>query len=140
LSLAAATSNSFYFLLTRRLAGIDPAPTQQFFASAVPSACLAPFAFGQWVWPNDVGIWGLFVLIGGAGMIGHQAITVAHRFAPASVLAPFNYVLILYLTAASWFIFNQPPDHWILIGAAVVVGSGLYIWLRDARGAARASG
>ena len=55
----------------------------------------------------------------------------ARRFAPASVLAPFNYSLIIYLTASSWLVFNQPPDIWIFIGAPIVMASGLYIWLRE---------
>ena len=75
--------------------------------------------------------WIAFFLIGAAAMIGHQSITLAHRFAPASVLAPFNYSLIVFLTASSWLVFNQPPDVWIFVGAPIVIGSGLYIWLRE---------
>lgn len=35
------------------------------------------------------------------------------------------------MTAASWVIFHQPPDVWILVGAPIVIASGLYIWLRE---------
>jgi drug/metabolite transporter (DMT)-like permease len=75
--------------------------------------------------------WSLFVGIGAAALVGHLLVTTAHRFAAASVLAPFGYLHIIFMTAASWLIFNQPPDVWILIGAPIVIGSGLYIWLRE---------
>ena len=35
------------------------------------------------------------------------------------------------MTASSWVIFQQPPDVWIFVGAPIVIGSGLYIWLRE---------
>lgn len=131
LSLAAASSSALYFILTRKLAGVDTATAQQFYAAAVATGCLLPFGFGNWVWPAALDTWVPFVLIGVVALAGHQAITIAHRFAPASTLAPFNYVLILYLSASSWLIFQQPPDAWTIIGAAVVIGAGLFIWVRE---------
>jgi drug/metabolite transporter (DMT)-like permease len=56
---------------------------------------------------------------------------VAHRYAPASTLAPFTYTQIVAMTASSWLIFAQPPDAWVLVGGGIVVASGLYIWLRE---------
>ncbi len=131
LSFGAVGFSAFYFLFTRKLAGVDSSSTQQFYAAGISTLCLAPFALGGWVWPTDAETWIPFVLIGVAAMVGHQAVTVAHRLAPASVLAPFNYSLIVYLTISSWLVFNQPPDIWIFIGAPIVIGSGLYIWLRE---------
>jgi drug/metabolite transporter (DMT)-like permease len=131
LSLGTACFTAVYMLLTRKLAGVDSTTTQQFYASLVATACLLPFAFGDWQWPVDVVGWSCFVAIGAAALIGHQFITTAHRFAPASVLAPFGYFQIIFMTASSWFIFNQPPDVWLFVGAPIVIGSGLYIWLRE---------
>lgn len=131
LSLLGVIFTAFYFLLTRKLAGVDSTTTQQFFAAGTATLCLVPFALGGWVWPSGPETWIPFILIGAAALVGHQAITVAHRFAPASVLAPFNYSLIVYLTASSWLVFNQPPDIWIFVGAPIVMASGFYIWLRE---------
>lgn len=131
LSLLGVVFTAFYFLLTRKLAGIDATTTQQFYAAGISTLCLVPFALGGWQWPDGPETWIPFILIGAAALTGHQAITVAHRFAEASVLAPFNYSLIVYLTASSWLVFNQPPDIWIFIGAPIVIGSGLYIWVRE---------
>ncbi|MCY1561974.1 hypothetical protein D9M68_993020 [compost metagenome] len=35
------------------------------------------------------------------------------------------------MAMASWLIFNQPPDQWFILGAAIIILSGLYIWLRE---------
>lgn len=131
LSFGAVICSAFYMLFTRKLAGVDGSTTQQFYAAGISTLCLVPFAFGGWMWPGDVATWIPFILIGVAALVGHQLVTVAHRFAPASVLAPFNYSLIVFLTASSWFVFNEPPDIWIFVGAPIVIGSGLYIWLRE---------
>jgi drug/metabolite transporter (DMT)-like permease len=131
LSLLTAFFAALYMLLTRKLAGVDAATTQQFYAALVATLCVMPFAFAGWVWPSDAASWFAFVMIGTAALIGHQVLTVAHRLAPASVLAPFAYVHLIFMTASSWLIFNQPPGMWIFVGAPIVIGSGLYIWLRE---------
>lgn len=134
LSLLGALFTAFYMLLTRKLAGIDAVTTQQFYASAVATLCLVPLLLTDaWVWPSDPLSWGAFVVIGVAAFIGHQFITTAHRCAPASVLAPFGYVQIFFMTASSWLVFSQPPSLWIYVGAPIVIASGLYIWLRERR-------
>jgi drug/metabolite transporter (DMT)-like permease len=131
-SLAAAFFAALYALLTRRLAGIDSVTTQQFYAALVATVCVAPLAaFGGWTLPVDGPGWFAFLMIGTAALVGHQLLTTAHRFAPASVLAPFGYVQIIFMTASSWLIFSEPPSVWIFIGAPVVIASGLYIWLRE---------
>lgn len=131
LSLITAVFSALYNLLTRKLAGVDTTTTQQFYAAAVATACIAPFSLGGWVWPSDPVAWTAFIGIGLAALIGHLVVTTAHRYAPASVLAPFGYLHIFFMTGSSWLVFHQPPDIWILVGAPIVMGSGLYIWLRE---------
>ena len=131
LSLANVVFFALYMILNRKLAGVDSVTTQQFYGGLVATICVAGFALGGWVWPSDLIGWACFGLIGVAALIGHQFITTAHRFAPASALAPFGYVQIIYMTASSWLIFSQPPSVWIYLGAPIVIGSGLYIWLRE---------
>lgn len=133
LSLTSAFFTALYMLLNRKLAGVDAVTTQQFYASFIATICILPFAFGLggWVWPSDPTGWIAFIAIGAVALTGHQFITTAHRFAPASILAPFGYIQIIFMTASSWLIFNQPPDFWVFVGAPIVIGSGLYIWLRE---------
>jgi drug/metabolite transporter (DMT)-like permease len=131
LSLVNVLFTALYMILNRKLAGVDGVTAQQFYAGLVATVCVLPFAVGGWVWPADTAGWTCFVLIGVAALVGHQLLTTAHRFAPASVLAPFGYLQIIFMTASSWLVFAQPPDVWIFVGAPIVIGSGLYIWLRE---------
>lgn len=131
LSLACAACGALYNILTRRLAGVDTAATQQVFAAGFALLCITPFAFNGWVWPADGPTWFAFGAIGVAGMLGHQLATVAARFAPASALAPFSYLQIVYLAIISWLVFNQPPTLAIYIGGGIVIASGLYMALRE---------
>lgn len=130
-SLAAALSGSLYQIFTRRLAGVDSTDTQQLYAGLVATLGVAPLAWIHWQTPEGSLAWVLFVAMGAFGWFGHQMLTVAHRYAPASFLAPFVYVQLLYMTASSWFIFSQPPTIWIVAGAPVVMSAGFYIWWRE---------
>jgi drug/metabolite transporter (DMT)-like permease len=134
LSLANVLVSVFYFVATKRLAGIDSAATQQFYAALIATICIAPFALNSsWTWPADPAGWLFFSLIGVSGFAGHMVFSTALRFAPATVLAPFAYFQIVYVSISSWLLFSEPPDIWIYLGAPIVIGSGLYIWLRERR-------
>ncbi len=137
LSLGAALCSSVYAILTRHIAGHDSTNTQQFYVGLVATIGLSPFAFLSWTWPADPESWIAFALLGVFGWGGHQLLTIAHRYAPASTLAPFTYFQILYMTASSWLIFHQAPDGYVLLGAGIVAASGFYIWLREHALAAR---
>lgn len=130
-SLAAALCGSLYQILTRLLAGVDSTNTQQLYAGLVATLGVAPLAWIHWQSPEGLLAWGLLLAMGVFGWTGHQLLTVAHRYAPASFLAPFIYVQLVYMTASSWIVFNTPPTKWILVGAPVVVASGFYIWWRE---------
>lgn len=131
LCLAGALCAAFYGILTRKLAGIDSASTQTIYAAIISMLCAAPFAFDGWTWPSDPPTWIALLLTGLAGLCAHQLMAVAHRFAPPSTLAPFSYVELIYLAFASWLVFGEPPDAWFYAGAPLIIGSGLYIWLRE---------
>lgn len=129
--LLGALCAAFYSIITRKLAGVDSPSTQQLYSGVIALCCVAPFAFQGWVWPSTGPGWFAFLIAGAAGMMAHQLNTIALRFAPPSVLAPFSYSELILLALASWLLFNQPPDLWFFIGAAIIIGSGLYIWLRE---------
>jgi len=133
LSLGGAALGAIYNIMMRKLAGIDSAATQQVYACALALVCTTPFAFQGWVWPHDGATWFAFGVIGLAGLLGHQLATVAARFAPASVLAPFGYLQIVYASLVSWLVFSQPPTLWIFIGAGIIIVSGLYMALRESQ-------
>ncbi len=131
LALLGAGFAALYSILTRKLAGVDSASTQTVYAGIVSLVCVTPFAFDGWVWPSDIPTWIAFFGAGIAGLLAHQLMTIAHRFATPSVLAPFSYLELLYLAIASWIVFAEPPDIWFYAGAPLIIGSGLFIWLRE---------
>lgn len=131
LSIGACFGASFYMILTRKLAGIDSTETSQFYVGFVSMIVMAPLASTVWIWPSATLEIVLCVIIGFLGWLGHQCLTVAHRFAPASLLSPFTYTQILWMVASGYFIFGNIPDIWVFIGASIVIASGLYMWLRE---------
>lgn len=135
--LVAAFATAIYAIITRRLAGVDPTSTQQVYAAAAAAVGTLPLALADWVWPSDLPGWLAFCLIGVFGWGGHQLLTIAHRYAPASALAPLIYIQILYMVTSGWLVFAQVPDVAVLGGAAIVVASGVYIWWRERPGRRR---
>ena len=91
-------------------------------------ACyLCPFSVADADQPDRRAYSGLF----GFWLGRHQVLTIAHNYAPASTLSPFGYSFILFLTVWSYLIFDHLPDRWTIIGAVVIVISGLIIWFRE---------
>ena len=89
---------------------------------------MAPFAFAEWQWTQDLRLWILFASL---GFCGHWPLILAHRSAPASVLAPFIYLGLIWMSAAGFLIFGNLPTLWTLSGAAIVILSGLYLLARE---------
>ncbi|MGQ7845908.1 DMT family transporter [Granulosicoccus sp. 3-233] len=131
LSLAAMGCASGYFVMSRLAAGVDSNATVQFYVAGIATVLLAPVALMNWVWPENLLTWGVIVVIGSLGIIGHSCLSNAHRHAEASVLAPVVYSQIIYIAVLSWLVFGQTPDQKTIIGTLIIVSSGLFIWFRE---------
>ncbi len=132
-----AVALALFSIITRRISGVTPAETMQFWMGAMGTAALAPAAF--WVWQNPDGWrdWAILCLLGLWGWAGHELFARAHGFAEANALMPYSYSFILYLTATSWLVFGDLPDRFTMLGAAIIMASGLLIWWRENREARR---
>jgi drug/metabolite transporter (DMT)-like permease len=81
----------------------------------------------------------LALVLGVLSSTGQWLTVLAHRLAPASMLAPFSYTQLIWATAAGWLVFGNLPDEWTLVGASIIIASGLYtahrerVRARDAR-------
>ena len=71
------------------------------------------------------------IVMGGLGSIGHYLLIAGHRLAPASILSPFMYTQMIWAILLGFLIFEQLPNQWTLIGAGIVIASGLYILNRE---------
>jgi len=118
-------------ILTRRLARDNHPGATQWTSAFVASVVLAPFALWQWQMPHGWLQWSLLILTGCLGGFGHWAIASAHRYVSAAVLGPFLYQQIIYMTLLGWLIFNQVPDHFMVVGTLIVVAAGLYLLWRE---------
>ena len=118
---------ALYQITTRMLADIDPPITTFFYSGAVGVVVLSlavPFA---WQTPTAGG-WAMMIALGLIAGAGHFCVIQALRRAPASVLAPFSFTQLIWVTI---LVFGDFPDNYTLLGAAIVVGSGGYVFYRE---------
>ena len=130
LLLIAAFTNATYQVVTRQLRTDNPLTT--LFYSAALGALLTTLIlpFSNWQWPT-MGGWALFVGAGLAGCVGHLCLIKAYSYAPAPVIAPFAYSSLIWATLSGFVIWGDLPGGSTLLGAALIIGSGLYIYLRE---------
>ena len=131
LALLATIGYALYNLATRYLAAFDPPEVTQTYTPLGGVLILAPFALAAWHWPESALQYALLASLGFWGGLGHWLLILAHRSAPAPVLAPFIYLGLLWMSAAGYLIFGNVPTLWTLSGAAVVILSGLYLFARE---------
>ncbi|GGF05001.1 DMT family transporter [Stappia taiwanensis] len=133
LSVCSMVCYALYALTTRMLAQTDSPVGMLLISAVVASLAITPVAVDVWVAPPDLTTWLLLLSTGAWGGIGHFALIRAHVVAPAPVLAPFMYVQILWMVALGYLIFADVPGAWTVVGASVVIASGLYILYRERR-------
>ena len=124
---------AMYSIITRKISGIVAAETMQFWMGAFGAATLAPLAALVWTAPETPLQWALMIGLGVWGWAGHEIFSRAHAYAPAHTLMPYTYSFLLYLAVASYLVFAEIPDRWTILGASIIVVSGLIIWLRTHR-------
>jgi drug/metabolite transporter (DMT)-like permease len=84
------------------------------------------------VWVKPVPADVILITMGSlANISGHLLILRAFRFAEASLLAPFIYSSIITHIVAGYFLFSDFPDIWTLLGILLLVGTGIYLALKD---------
>ncbi|WP_417672210.1 DMT family transporter [Roseibium sp.] len=130
-SVGAMVLYALYALLTRMLAATDSSASMLLISAVVASLAMTPAGLTVWVQPEGMFEWSLLLSTGVYGCIGHWIFIQAHRLAPAPVLAPFIYVQIIWMITLGYFIFDDIPTGATLLGASIVVCSGLYILYRE---------
>lgn len=132
-ALCAATVMVGYQLLSRVLAA-----TEQTIAMLFYTALVGSLAFGfalPWFWEGVPPLRHalLFLLVGAAGALGHFLFTAAYRQAPASVLAPLNYLQLVWATLLGWLVFGHVPHDTSIAGMAIVAGCGVAVGFKSHR-------
>lgn len=133
LMLLSSFAYALYQIATRAIGSQDSAATGIIFAALLGSLVMSvvlPFVF---VPPKSVLDAVLFCCLGLLGGAGHYLIILAFQLGRAAVIAPLGYAELIGATVLGYLIYDNFPDAWTWAGAAVIIGSGLYIALRERR-------
>lgn len=128
--LTAAFCYALYAVLTRAASRSDDGETMLLYMAAV--GAVATTAVGPFFW-SDPGTFdlGLMVALALAGTVGHFLLIKSLEAAPASLVQPFNYLMLVWATVNGYLFFGDLPDLWTVLGSLVVVASGLYVIYRE---------
>jgi drug/metabolite transporter (DMT)-like permease len=126
-----ASLNALYSIATRLLAAHDSPRTTMFYTGLVAASVVLPLLFFVWTTPTTPRVWFVMFLFSVFGALGHWMLILAHSRAPASVLAPFFYSQIIWAVTLGFFIFDEVPDRWTVLGGVIVMSSGLYLLYRE---------
>ena len=88
------------------------------------------FLLRAWVWPDSAD-WMPILGLGVLSAFIAYLMTQAYRLSHASVVAPFEYILLVFSLFWGWTIFGEWPSLSVFIGAGIVIGSGVYIFVRE---------
>ena len=132
-SLAAMVSYAIYALTTRMLTETDSVDGMLIISAAVAVLAMTPSVVMVWETPATLGLWGLLLSTGLYGGFGHWLLTKAHVLVPAPVLAPFFYSQIVWMVGLGYIVFSDVPGATTVLGASIIVGSGLYLLYRERR-------
>lgn len=137
-ALIALAGSMFYALLmitTRKLRDTDDGTLVfgQMLGNVIFGLAVAPFA---WVTPGWLDLAGLF-LLGVVSMAAHACVNRSLKIAPASVVAPYQYTLIIWAIVLGYLAFGDIVEFWTLVGAAVICTAGLALLLLEHEAARR---
>jgi drug/metabolite transporter (DMT)-like permease len=130
LSLCAAFTNAGAVIQTRRLTDTETTPAIVFYFSlfcAVGGLLTLPFG---WQTPSALEVTGLIAL-GICGGLAHILLTESYRYAPASLVAPFDYSAMLWALMLGYAVFGEVPTAAVFIGSVIVAGAGLFVIWRE---------
>jgi drug/metabolite transporter (DMT)-like permease len=150
LAVISAVAYAMSAILARRIGAVDSAESNTITSSLVYAvlAGLAGFLLGDgrfaggnkpeiefllrgWTWPTG-GDFALFALCGVIATVGFTLLTQAYRIARATSVAPFEYSSLPWAVLWGWLVWSQLPDASLALGIVLVVGSGVYVFRREA--------
>ena len=131
IALGGSIAFALLMLITRSLRATPDIvlATSQFVGTFALGALMSPFG---WVTPHL----GSLALFATAGCISVSALLCVNRslkLAPASIVAPYQYSMLVWAIMFGYLVFGDMPSIATLAGAAIIIGAGLYIFLRERR-------
>jgi drug/metabolite transporter (DMT)-like permease len=129
IALGGSISFAFLMLITRSLRATPDIvlASTQFIGTFALGALMSPFG---WVTP-DLGSLGLFAAAGCVSVAALLCVNRSLKLAPASVVVPYQYSMIVWAVMFGYFVFGDVPQVSMIAGAAIIIGAGFYIFLRE---------
>jgi drug/metabolite transporter (DMT)-like permease len=129
-ALGSALAYALVVVMVRVMSATETTASMVFWYLVLLAAGAAVLAAPAWVaiLPGDLP-W--IAAVGLAGWAGQYLITEAFRLAPASMLAPYEYLALVWGAGIDWFVWQTLPGSRMLAGAAIVVAAGLYLFHRQ---------
>ncbi len=134
LALGAGTVYAFYSLATRKLSGSAPPLVTLVYTALLGALVMSALVPVVWTPPGTEDLFWM-VLMGALAAAGHFLVIKSFEHAEASLLAPLGYSEIVMATVVGYVAFGDFPDAWTWLGVAIVIASGVYVSLRERRGA-----
>ncbi len=127
------------YLIAKRLSALAPATAVVAMLSLVVTVLLAPLAVVAWITPTGAQVAAL-AATAACATAGHYAMTRAFAAAPLTVTQPVTFLQLIWAALLGVAVFNEPLDHWVLIGGAIMIAAITWITWRESnlRGRARA--
>ena len=128
--LIGSVSNAASVIQTRQLAASETTSSIVFYFSLISAVgALVTLPFG-WLTPNKVEFAAL-VGTGFLGGIGHILLTESYRYAPASVVAPFDYTTMIFALVLGYLLFDEKPTVMIVLGSVIIAAAGIFVIWRE---------
>jgi len=129
--LGAAACYAVSAIASRILSRTDSSESMMFWYLILMALGGIAMSYSQWV---PVRSEDMLVLVGLAlsGFFGQLAITEAFSRGKASIVAPFEYSALAWGVAIDWLLWHTLPDGYTLLGAAIIIGSGIYLVRHEA--------
>jgi len=130
LPLAASFFYASYVVSTRFLSRDESALTSLLYTSVFGTIAASIIVIPYWTTPDLLQAV-MMLSMGVSAGIGHYFVIRSLSLAQAGAVAPFTYVGLIFATILGLVVFGEWPDAMTILGALVIVGSGLYVWRRE---------
>ncbi len=125
--IAGSAMFAFYQIALRVVSRDDAPETSVLYSAFVGLVAVSFVGPLQWQAP-DPWSWVLFIVASLIGCVAHLAMTKALDYAPAAIVQPYSYTLMVWAAVMGLLVFDQFPDAWTIVGGAIVAASGIYAW------------
>lgn len=136
IAVGAAVFNGLVSIQIKELSRTEPADRIVFWTTLLWVLMSAPPAIAVWTWPHGL-TWLWVVLAGVLGTMGHMLWTRALKLGEVTALMPISFMQLPLVALAGFLWFGESLDRWTVVGAAIIVGTNVYITHREAELARR---